>query len=128
VDVVHLLLVDDDPRSLGDIAAMLEEAAYVVATARNAIDALAVLRAGEISVDIVITDVNLPGMPAFELVRLLGERHPGVPILVMTSAPTADDEATAKALGAKAYLRKPVSVLVFLDAVARAASKRERDD
>lgn len=116
-----MLLVEDDHRELVSVQAMLAEAGYVVSTATNAYQAIQVLATW--AVDIVVTDVDMPGMSGLELLRALGASHPDVPVVVMTSVPTPEGEQVAAALGAVAYLRKPVQALIFLDAIHRAAER-----
>lgn len=121
VRTMQVLLVEDDHRELVNLQAMLAEAGYVVSTATNAYQAIAVLQTW--AVDVVVTDVDMPRMSGLELLHALGTTHPGLSVLVMTSAPTPEGEQVATALGAVAYLRKPVQALIFLDAIHRAAAR-----
>jgi DNA-binding response OmpR family regulator len=118
VGAAQVLLVDDDPLDLADLRGLLEEAGFGVSTAPNADAAIGVVH--RTPVDVVITDVAMPGMSGLDLLRWVRATRPALPVIVMTSRPTADGEALALDLGAVAYLRKPVSVLLFLHAVARA--------
>lgn len=124
VRTIQVLLVDDDHRELVNLQAMLAEAGYVVSTATNAYQAIGVLKT--CAVDVVVTDVDTPGMSGLELLRALATTNPGLPVVVMTSLPTPEGEQIATALGAVAYLRKPVQALIFLDAVHRAAARARR--
>jgi len=117
----HVLVVDNDHRTLFDIAGMLEEAGFVVSTATSGDDALEVVEHGV--VDVVVTDVSMPGMSGFDLIRELHRVRPDLPVLVMTSKPSPAGQQLAAEFGAIAYLRKPISALMFLDAVARAAAR-----
>jgi DNA-binding NtrC family response regulator len=118
----QVLLVDDDHRDLVALTAVLEEAGFVVSAATNAYEAFRVLQTW--SVDIVVTDVDMPGVSGLELLRAFGETRPALPVLVMTTVPSAEGEQVAYDLGARAYLRKPVSAPLLLDAVARALGPR----
>jgi len=118
---VHVVVVDDDHRTLTDLAGMLEEAGFVVSTATSGDDALEVVGHGV--ADVVVTDVNMPGMSGFDLIRELHRVRPDLRVLVMTSKPTPAGQQVATEFGAFAYLRKPISALMFLDAVARAAAR-----
>jgi CheY-like chemotaxis protein len=72
----------------------------------------------------VVTDVNMPGMSGLELLRVLRERHPWLPVLVMTAKYSAEDDARAIACGASAYLVKPMPAEALLDRVSQALALR----
>jgi DNA-binding NtrC family response regulator len=72
----------------------------------------------------VVTDVNMPGMSGLELLRILRERHPRLPVVVMTAKYSAEDAACALARGASAYLVKPMPADALLDSVAEALAAR----
>ena len=60
--------------------------------------------------DLIITDINMPLMDGLKLVRRVraDERHKDVPIIVITTEGTSEDRARAMALGATAYITKPI--------------------
>jgi two-component system chemotaxis response regulator CheY len=60
--------------------------------------------------DLIITDINMPLMDGLKLVRRVrtDERHKDVPIIVITTEGTNEDRARAMALGATAYITKPI--------------------
>jgi DNA-binding NtrC family response regulator len=72
----------------------------------------------------VVTDVNMPGMSGLELLKVLRERHPWLPVLVMTAKYSAEDAARAIACGAAAYLVKPMPAQALLDCVSEALALR----
>jgi len=76
------LVVDDDPAVLELLAEMLEELGCEVLTQQNAAEALTVLRK-ERRIEILLTDINMPGIAGFELAEQAKRLRPGVkPILV----------------------------------------------
>jgi RNA polymerase sigma factor (sigma-70 family) len=74
----------------------------------------------------VLVDVRLPGMDGLALQRLLGQRHPGFPVIVITGH---GDVATARSAlrdGAVDFLEKPIDEQELLDAVAVALASDQR--
>jgi CheY-like chemotaxis protein len=103
-----VLLVEDDPSLLDMLGKTLQRAGFSVVTAVHGIDALAQLRA--LSVDIVVTDILMPGMDGFELIRTLRAKWPELPIVAMSGIEdTPNFRNQALKFGAKAALSKPVN-------------------
>jgi PAS domain S-box-containing protein len=81
----HSVLVVDDNEEVGLFSAeLLEDLGYVVKLVSNATEALAILAENEFAVDLVFSDVIMPGMNGVEFATLLRERYPGLPV-VLTS-------------------------------------------
>ena len=77
-----ILLVEDDPSVRSVLLASLQRRGYRVVEAGNGAEALEILGGGE-SVDLMITDVVMPGVSGIELTNLLKEEQPAiVPILI----------------------------------------------
>jgi len=103
------LVVDDSPAMRRQLAHALQRALGI--TAVEAADgAEAWKRLAEARFDIVLTDVNMPVMDGLKLIALLrrGGAHRHVPIVVITTEGAEADRGRAMALGASAYLVKPV--------------------
>jgi signal transduction histidine kinase len=83
VRACRVLLVDDDPLVAMTTAAMLEDLGHGVIEAHSAIQALALLRAGEI-VDLVITDHAMPDMTGAELAGEIHAAWPRLPVILAT--------------------------------------------
>jgi PAS domain S-box-containing protein len=81
----HSVLVVDDNEEVGRFSAeLLEDLGYAVKRVANAREALAILAENEFAVDLVFSDVIMPGMNGVELATLLREHYPGLPV-VLTS-------------------------------------------
>src|SRR5215472_12548216 len=78
-----ILVVDDDPAILEYAGGVLEECGYAVLTALNAATALVMLRSNE-RIDLLFTDLVMPGSDGIELARRAGEEVPGLRILFTT--------------------------------------------
>ncbi|MGB8275176.1 MAG: response regulator [Alphaproteobacteria bacterium] len=111
------LIVDDDGASLRLYTLLLQQAGMTVTPARNGLEALRF--ALDQRPDLVITDVRLPLLSGFELIKEV-RRHPllrHVPVIVITAMATAENRVRAFEAGCNAYLIKPTSVLTFLNTV-----------
>lgn len=122
---VHLLVVDDDLAVIEYLGRLLKDFAQV-SFATTGEDALRL--AAQHRPDLVLLDIELPGLSGFEVCRQLraapGLRH--VPIIFATSHVDADTEAIALQLGADDFLRKPfddVQVLARLRTQLRSAAE-----
>ncbi len=82
-----ILIVDDDPAILEYAGGVLEECGYAVLTALNAATALVMLRNNE-RIDLLFTDVVMPGADGIELARRAGEEIPGLKVLFTTGYST----------------------------------------
>jgi FixJ family two-component response regulator len=80
-----IAVVDDDPRILGSLESLLESAGYVV---RLFSSATALLESGGLrEIDCLISDVGMPVMDGFELVRAIETARPGLPTILITGRP-----------------------------------------
>lgn len=118
----QVLLVEDNQAQADAIAYALEKEGYRVVRAETGSEALG--RAKRSSPDIVILDLNLPGVDGFEVCRFLRQRS-NVPILVLTARDAESDLLHAFELGADDYLTKPFRYREMLARV-RALLRRGR--
>jgi len=116
----RILLVDDQRQVSRMLRASLELSGqdYNVADVASAEEALIELARGPI--DLLVTDVRLPGMSGLELLAKVRLQNPKARAILITGAPTDEVEAEAAALGVIAFLRKPLGTSFFLEAVAHA--------
>ena len=83
----------------------------------------AALRALEADVpDVMVLDLRMPGLDGLEVLRRVKATYPQVAVIVMTGRGTEDDEERARALGAFAYLTKPVDITDLMETI-RAAGR-----
>ncbi|HMI95002.1 MAG TPA: response regulator [Micropepsaceae bacterium] len=103
-----VLLVEDDVALLDMLRRTLERAGFAVITAVHGIDALAKMRS--FVADVVITDIMMPEMDGFELIRSLHGTWPDLPIVAMSGIEdTVNFPNMALKFGARAALAKPVN-------------------
>ena len=108
-----ILVVEDEEKMRELLRRMLERASFTVMTAPHGRDALKLFR--ERPVDVAVTDLMMPEMDGFELIRELTAQWPSIHIIAISGADLRLD--MARQLGAKAVLKKPVSGAALVGAV-----------
>ena len=103
-----IMLVDDSATILLSISNILTKAGYAVEKASNAAEGLAKFKNGG-KVDLLITDLNMPGMNGIELIREVRKlpAYKFVPILFLTTESQQSRKMEAKAAGASGWIVKP---------------------
>jgi EAL domain-containing protein (putative c-di-GMP-specific phosphodiesterase class I)/CheY-like chemotaxis protein len=119
----RVLVVDDDEAIRRVCARALAIEGWNVAVADNGRAALAEIDASKVPFDCVLSDVNMPEVDGFELVRSMRTRDDDIPVLLMTGDPTLDGAVRAIDYGAVSYITKPFSQEALAGAVARAARR-----
>jgi DNA-binding NtrC family response regulator len=120
---VSVLVVDDD-RAVGMVLeALLRQAGYGARHVLSGAEALAALASRR--VDVVISDVRMPGMDGMELLAEVKKRLPGVPVLLLTAHGTVPLAVEAMRAGAADFLQKPFDRDEVLFAVSKAAKRAE---
>ena len=113
-----ILIVEDDSDVREILSRVLRTAGYEVQEAGHALGAIcAMVRAGA---DLVLTDINMPIMDGFGLVRELkaheDTRH--IPIVAITGLDTPERRTAALHAGCVGYITKPIDTKVFLSQIA----------
>jgi CheY-like chemotaxis protein len=101
-----VLLVEDEPLLLKTMRRMLEQYGHQVLAASTSVEALAVALQ-ESHIDLVVTDLVLPGMSGSELVQRLRARRPEVRVLYTSGWDPASSGVTLAGDGSEAFLSKP---------------------
>jgi CheY-like chemotaxis protein len=101
-----VLLVDDEPLLLKTVRRMIEQHGHRVVAAASSQDALSIA-AREPNIDLVVTDLALPGMPGSELVKRLRLVRPALRVLYTSGWDPASSGVTLAEDGSEAFLSKP---------------------
>ena len=122
----RLLVVDDDPGLLLAVSDTLRAEGYDVATARRGADAL--VRVAETLPDLIISDIRMPGMDGYQLVRNLrsNARTRLVPIIFLTAKDETADRIEGFRTGVDAYITKPFDSEELAAIVAAILNRVER--
>lgn len=118
---MRIVLVDDHDLLLRGMQLMFEEVPNidVVGTAHNGNQALAVINATQ--PDVVVTDARMPELDGLGLVRACRERHPHIPLLILTTFEDARAVSQLIDAGASGYLLKDVGLDKLVEAIQAVA-------
>ena len=105
MEEIKVLIVEDEKKIADSIAKGLRELDYHVETAYDGKIGLRVYENGDFN--LVITDINLPGINGYELCRIIRSRNQQIPIIMLTALSTTDDKIEGFDAGADDYLVKP---------------------
>jgi DNA-binding NtrC family response regulator len=104
----HVLVVDDEEVICQQLNRLYSSSGYAVTTATLAEEALEILEGEDI--DLVVTDIRLPGLSGVELTQKIREKWPEVPVIVMTGYAEIDTAVEVLKLGASDFIVKPFSI------------------
>jgi EAL domain-containing protein (putative c-di-GMP-specific phosphodiesterase class I) len=114
-----VLIVDDDPMILRAHTHIMERSPYVVIPCLTPHEAIRHISNGDVRV--VVSDVSMPEMSGIELLRMIRQHDPDLPVVLVTGQPALKTAAEAIEYGAFKYLIKPVRPEEFVNTVERAA-------
>lgn len=118
----RLLIIDDEEMILNMLKRNFEIEGYVVSTAKNSKEALERLN----KQDMIILDINMPGMNGLELCALIRE-HITCPILFLTARVTEQDKINGLAVGGDDYITKPFSMDELMARIMAHLRREERN-
>ncbi|MDD3117333.1 MAG: response regulator, partial [Victivallaceae bacterium] len=113
----RILIVDDTPATLELLERNLSPVGYRILKASNVDEALRVI--DRFPVDLVITDIKMPGLSGVHLARHIRENHHDMAVMIITAYPSVKGAVEAVKTGAEEYLAKPFTSEELLSAVTR---------
>ena len=122
---VTVLITDDNPVNVKVVQAMVEKKGYRTASAMDGKSCIKMTK--ELSPDLILLDISMPGMSGIEVCRTLrqDEQTNGIPIIFVTAS--ADNETLKEAFeaGGTDYVRKPVNRIELLARIKSALDQKE---
>jgi two-component system response regulator AtoC len=117
-----LILVVDDDRNLSKVLkGLLEKASFNVLTAHDVDTAVPII--DERDLDLIITDLKMPGKSGIDLLKLSQERKPYVPVILITAYGTIEAAVAALKKGAYDFITKPFDENELLNVIKKALSE-----
>jgi len=123
-----VLLADDEDSLRQATARLLRRAGYEVIEVCDGAAALQAIEREGSRIDIVLSDVVMPGLTGTQLAERLGEMLPGMPVVLTSGYVRADSADTAGPLGRFAILEKPFGESQLLSAIGEAVGDGQRSD
>lgn len=120
----HALIVDDEKNIRLTLSETIGPLGFVADTAVNGEEALDKIAAREYQV--VLLDLNMPGIGGMEVLRRLRSTRPGLPVIIITAHGTVDSAVEAMKLGALDFLQKPFTPDEIRQVVTQALGREER--
>src|SRR4030095_7491312 len=118
----HILIADDDEVSCQLFAETLEAEGFRVEQTTSGEAALS--RLGEVTPDLLIIDVRMPGTSGLEVTRIVHEKYPSLPVIVMTAFGSIETAVEAIHEGAFDFISKPMNLAELKKTVSRALAQR----
>ena len=114
----RILAVDDEPNMRRLLEISLRQAGYQPLSAANGRDALDILKAEQ--VDLVVSDLHMPGMSGLELLKQIRDDNEAIPFIMVTAQGEIKTAIEAMKLGAADYILRPFDLEVLEVAIAKA--------
>ena len=115
-------IVDDEDAVRRALERLLRSAGMASASFASGLEFLKSLDHG--CPDCVVLDLHMPGLSGFDVQARLCEAGLKIPVIAITGHDSAENRERVRALGAAAYLRKPVAASTLLEAIASATARR----
>jgi CheY-like chemotaxis protein len=112
---MKILVVEDDQDTQAILSELLQMQGHTIVTASESQQALAII-GHQPDIELLITDVSLPGMSGIELARAVKSSHPAIAILICSGYGEQQFETLAFPA---TWLQKPIEIDAFLEAIER---------
>jgi CheY-like chemotaxis protein len=110
-----ILIVDDSQELLDVISEYMETSGFTVNSTTQSLDALRLIAVT--GYDVVVSDIHMPEMDGLELMAQIKNKHPGLPVVLITGYSVSEARKIAMEKGADAFVAKPFHMKEILDVV-----------
>ncbi len=114
-----ILVVEDIDTSIKFFDAALRKSQAKILWAKNGDEAIKMLNENIDIIDLVLLDLNLPGLNGFEVLKYLREVDTELPVIVQTAYLFSGERKTSLSMGANGFISKPVQLNDLLNNIAR---------
>ncbi len=118
-----LLILEDEAENLRSLTRALEKVGFKVHPFADAVEGLRHLEEHG-GIDLVVTDLRMPGMDGMEVLRRIKRNDPALPVLLITAFGSVESAVEAMKVGADDYLAKPVDLYEFRRRVQALVERR----
>jgi len=108
-----ILIIDDEPELCKMVTEFLFDAGYPASFALNGPDGLAMIKRDLPS--LVLLDIGMPGMDGIEVMNLIREQFPAMPVVVLTGHRDTETVRKMIGMGVSEYLTKPINLETLLN-------------
>ncbi len=124
-DEMETILIVDDERLIREVwRRFLSKQGYTVLLSETGEEALELVRRGNEDIDLVILDLNMPGMGGMKCLEELNKINSGAPILVSSGYFSESETDNAKKFGATEFIPKPMDLGRFKETIRSVLDKR----
>mgnify|MGYP000969532500 FL=1 len=109
----NILIAEDIVSNYKFLRLLLKKSKVNVLWVENGKDAVDMILSND-SIDLVLLDINLPVMNGYEVVKIIKEKKPSLPVIAQTAYALGGDRENAIAAGCDDYVSKPISISVLL--------------
>jgi len=129
---MNIMVVDDEILSVASLARGLRSKGHQVVTLQSAYDALAIIASDGSSIDLIVTDYQMPEMNGIDFLRNIRQEKKRIPVIIMTALADQKIMVVALKAGCDGFLAKPFNLdelsLEIEKARALSASSRNSQD
>ena len=118
-DTKTILVVEDTETSIKFFDAALRRSEASLLWAKSGEKAISVLNESIDIIDIVLLDLNLPGINGFEVLKHIRNIAPELPVIVQTAYLFSGEQSTSFSLGANDFISKPIQLNELLENIAK---------
>ena len=121
---VKVLLVDDEKDFVETLAERLKLRDFSITICYNGEDAIGIVKDEEVDVDVVVLDVQMPGLDGIATLREIKQLAPLIEVIMLTGHATVQTAIDGMKLGAYDYIMKPVENENLVDKITKAYTRK----
>ncbi|CAG0961957.1 DNA-binding response regulator MtrA [Anaerolineales bacterium] len=121
----HILIIDDEAVLRQTLVRILQQAGFQVTSAENGEQGLSFIQTTDF--DLVFMDLRMPGMAGLEVLKIIHNSHPDLPVVLFTAQPDLASAVEALRSGATDYLLKPLKPQVLIERAQSILTSQQKE-